>query len=315
MDQNKYWACCVRCFTYNQSPYIEEAMNGFTMQQTSFPYVCCIVDDASADGEQKIIKHYLEEHLNLKDKSVVRNEETEDFVLTFAQHKTNRNCYFAVLFLKYNHYLKKSKMSYIAEWHDKAKYIAMCEGDDYWTDPLKLQKQFDFMEAHTECSLCFHSNYDLYPSNEKIIRKPEKIKEFYTPEDAIYGGGGFMATNSMFYRGNLVNYNDLPYFWKCSPVGDLPLMLYLVSKGTIGYIDETMSVYRRQAVGSWSTRQNSIKVKVNHHKAIVKMFHEYDKYMDYQYHSVILKAVSINRKIFIKKIFKMFAKRIFKHCM
>ena len=152
---------CVRCTTYNQSSYIEDALNGFTMQETNFPYVCTILDDASTDGEQEVIKKYLQEHFDLDNRSVVRNEETDDYVLTFAQHKTNRNCYFAVLFLKYNHYsIKKAKDQYIKEWLD-VKYIALCEGDDYWIDPYKLQKQVDYLESHPNCTMvcCKAANY------------------------------------------------------------------------------------------------------------------------------------------------------------
>ena len=89
----------VRCMTYNQASYIVDALNGFCMQQTSFPYVCCILDDASTDGEQNVIRKYLEDYFDLNDNSVVKNEDTDDYLLTFAQHKSNRNCYFAVFYL------------------------------------------------------------------------------------------------------------------------------------------------------------------------------------------------------------------------
>ena len=122
----------VSCATYNQASYITDALNGFTMQQTTFPFVCTIIDDASTDGEQEVIKNYLRQYFDLEDKSIIRHEETDDYVMTFAQHKTNKNCYFAVFLLKYNHYsIKKSKMPYIQEWQDQVKYIATCEGDDY----------------------------------------------------------------------------------------------------------------------------------------------------------------------------------------
>lgn len=152
---------CVRCMTFNQSSYIEDALNGFTMQETNFPFVCTILDDASTDGEQEVIKKYLQEHFDMENKSVVRNEETDDYVLTFAQNKLNKNCYFAVLYLKYNHYsnkeIKERKFTYIAEWHDNAKYIALCEGDDYWTHPQKLQMQVDFLESHPDYTMYLHN--------------------------------------------------------------------------------------------------------------------------------------------------------------
>ena len=88
MKQNRY-SVCVRSATYNHSQYIEDTMNGFTMQKTDFPYVCCIMDDASTDGEPEVIRQYLKEHFDLEDKSVVRNEETDDYILCFARHKTS----------------------------------------------------------------------------------------------------------------------------------------------------------------------------------------------------------------------------------
>lgn len=149
---------CVRSITYNHAPYIADAMNGFCMQKTSFPFVCAVIDDCSTDGEQEVISNYLHEHFDLEDQSVVRNEETDDYKLIYARHKENHNCFFVVLYLKYNHYsIGKShlKNQYIKEWYDSAKYIALCEGDDYWTDPFKLQKQVEVMELHTECTICY----------------------------------------------------------------------------------------------------------------------------------------------------------------
>lgn len=147
----------VQCMTYNHAPYIEDAMNGFCMQETDFPFVCVIVDDASTDGEPEVIRRYLEQHFDLTDTRYARTEETDDYVLIFSRHKTNHNCFFGVLFLKYNHYGKKDKKSYFEEW-SQAKYIALCEGDDFWTHPQKLQKQVDYMDAHTQCMLTFHKS-------------------------------------------------------------------------------------------------------------------------------------------------------------
>ena len=142
---------CIKCFTFNQANYIEDAMHGFVMQQTDFPYVAAVVDDASTDGEPEVIKRFLEKEFDMA--SAVQDE-TEDYVRVVAKHKTNVNCTFVVVFLKYNHYsIKKRKLPYFKEWFDNAKYIALCEGDDYWTDPLKLQRQVDFLEEHEEYSM------------------------------------------------------------------------------------------------------------------------------------------------------------------
>ena len=79
--------------------------------------------------------------------------------MIFAQHKINKNCFFAVYFLNYNHYsIKKSRDKYVAKYIDGVKYMAICEGDDYWIDPLKMQKQVDFMESNQNYSMWFHNS-------------------------------------------------------------------------------------------------------------------------------------------------------------
>ena len=97
---------CVRCFTFNQSKYIIETMNGFCNQQTNFPFICCIVDDASTDGEQEVITDYLNEYFDMHNSSVAYKKETDYAHIFYSQHKENKNCYFVVLFLKENHYKK-----------------------------------------------------------------------------------------------------------------------------------------------------------------------------------------------------------------
>ena len=155
----------VCCYTYNQSAYITDAMNGFAMQQTNFPFVAVIVDDASTDGEQDVIRSYIDECFNHSEETGFRQWETEEAHWTFARHKENDNCHFVTVFLKRNLYKEsEKKKAIINEWLD-AKYVALCEGDDYWTDPLKLQKQVDFLEEHPDYSLCCH-RYKIYNQND-----------------------------------------------------------------------------------------------------------------------------------------------------
>lgn len=306
------WMVYVICATFNQAPYIVDAMNGFVKQKTNFPYVCVIIDDASTDGEQEVIKDYLKEYFFLDDLSIVRHEETDDYVLTFAQHKTNRNCYFAVYYLKYNHYsIKKAKDSYVKMWRDNAKYIALCEGDDYWIAKEKLQKQVDFMEAHPEHSLCFCAHQNLLPSGEsKVTKRYESDLDTCPMEDIILGGGGYMATNTMLYRKSMYE----PYTtWAIGcPIGDLPLMLTLAYKGKVGYVSDVMCVYRVSAIGSWSSRQNSVKIRTKHYKAILNMFDEYDKYTEYKYHRVIQKKKKKNMRKHVKSTMVFLMRKILK---
>ena len=166
---------CVVCHTYNQSAYITDTLDSFCMQQTSFPYVCVIMDDASTDGEQAIINDYLTSHFRLDDLENLRRGETDDYVMTLVQHRENSNCYFSVFYLKYNHWsCNKDKEPYYAEWNNMAKYIAMCEGDDYWTEPRKLQIQYDYLEAHPQIVLSCHrfSELDVLTGDVRVRVNP-----------------------------------------------------------------------------------------------------------------------------------------------
>ena len=101
------------CATYNHESYITDALQGFVMQETSFPVVYTIVDDASTDRTAEVIREFVKENFALQDASVAYEKDTDYGHVTFAQHKTNKSCYFAVIYLKENHYSqKKSKAPY-----------------------------------------------------------------------------------------------------------------------------------------------------------------------------------------------------------
>lgn len=283
------WKVCVRCYTFNQSSYIKDAMNGFVMQETSFPFVCMIVDDNSTDGEQKIIKNFLDKYFDLQDKSIAREEETDDYILSFCQHRVNKNCYFAVLYLKYNHYQKKSKAPYLKEWRSQSKYEALCEGDDYWTDKHKLQCQFEFLESHPEHSLCFHAHLNEYADgNKKEFHRYNRDVETCPMKDIIMGGGGYMATASMFYRReSVLNY---PEWTKKRVVGDAALMLVLATRGQVGYINRVMSTYRIASVGSWTNRIGADKeLKKKLYKKTLIFWDAFDEGTKRQWHSIVRK--------------------------
>lgn len=248
------WKVCVECMTYNQSNYITDAMNGFTMQQTDFPYVCCIVDDCSTDEEQDVIKRYLHDNFNLEDRSQVRNEETDDYILTFAQHKINKNCFFAVLFLKYNHYGKKSKLPYLAEWNDNAKYLAICEGDDYWIHPQKLQKQFDFMEMNSDYSMIHTAFSFLYQEKDTIeyketifLRIEDISKQTCNYIPYILNNNEYrIQTCSVLYRSSMYSQiqSKLKELTEGFLMGDTQLWCLLNTCGKIGFFSEPMCIYR-----------------------------------------------------------------------
>ena len=157
----------VWCNTYNQASYIKDTMDGFCMQQTSFPFVCLIMDDASTDGEPEVIKQYLNDHFDTE-----WTKETDDYHLTVARHQENKNCYFAVYLLKYNHYsIKKPRLKYYREVTDEIDYVALCEGDDYWTDAHKLQKQADALDANPQATLVY-TNFQAIDGEGNPISRP-----------------------------------------------------------------------------------------------------------------------------------------------
>lgn len=253
----------VSCTTFNHSAYIKDAMNGFCMQETNFPFICAIMDDSSTDGAPVIIKDYLQAHFDLKDTNTVREEETEDYKLTFARHKNNHNCFFAVYFLKYNHYSKnKSRTPYVKEWAQKVRYTALCEGDDYWTDPCKLQQQVGYLESHPECRLVctrakmFSLKNNAFRPKDNYCRKGDGDLD---PKEVIRRGGYYIPTCSVVYRMGITG-DGYPDYCRNSPVGDYPLQIWMAMKGNVYYFDAPMAVYRVDNPTAWSGKKDALKV-------------------------------------------------------
>lgn len=281
MEVNKFLVY-VSCMTYNHSAFIEETLNGFCSQQTTFPFVCAIIDDASTDGEPEVIRKYLNNHFDVGDNNITKKEETLDFELTFTRHETNINCYFLVLFLKYNHHRKKPKFPYVAEWRNNSKYVALCEGDDYWIDSNKLQKQVDFLETHPDYSMTCHRTL-LYSNKRK-----KYIGENYCydhnsvvdTKDIINRGGLFISTCSIIYRKEIRD--NYPNYCKQCPVGDYPLQIMAAMKGKIYYFDNIMSVYRVSNVNSWMGKQQWGTISEQNLNRIDKMINMFKGFsMDY----------------------------------
>lgn len=240
---NKNPLVAIRCITYNHAPYIADAMNGFCMQKTSFPFVCAVIDDCSTDGEQEVISNYLHEHFDLEDQSVVRNEETDDYKLIYARHKENHNCFFVVLYLKYNHYSigkKLRKIIYIKEFEKNAKYIALCEGDDYWIDPLKLQKQVDYLEANPFSVMCYSKANIFNQTNGRFVGEYGDDSSF---DKQLFHDD--IPTLTMLFRKSIFEqYQNENFPWAKWRMGDMPLCMYFYKHGQVEYMREVMGVYR-----------------------------------------------------------------------
>lgn len=218
------------CLTYNHGPYIERAIKSFVCQKTSFKFEILIHDDASTDDTPNIIKQYQSLYPNL----------------------------IKPIFQKNNQYSKGVCISetYVAPLI-KGKYVAICEGDDFWTDENKLQIQFEALEAHQDVDICAHSTEGV--SDDGSIKQdicPSSVDRLFSLSEVIIGGGGFVSTNSLFLRKHIF-YNDKePLFRKCLRL-DYTLQIYGSMRGGMLYLHNKMSAFRWLARGSWSERINN----------------------------------------------------------
>jgi len=250
----------VNCITYNHEEYISDAIEGFLMQKTDFDFEILIGEDCSTDNTRKIVEKYIDMY---PDK--IR-------LVTYDKNVGGR---------------RNSQMLYE---NSKGKYIAVCEGDDYWTNPLKLQKQVNYMEQNEGCTLCFHSA-DIVKANKhktgRILRSYYK-NTVATTEDIIIGDGNFCPTQSlMYYKESM---NNPPEFYTKSPVGDYPLQMILASHGYAYYIDENMSAYRTAVKGSWTQRTKTIEKSLQFSQRLMCMLDDFNKYTNYEYSSAVDKA-------------------------
>ena len=252
----------ISCMTYNHEKYIKDAIEGFLMQKVNFDYEILIGEDCSTDNTRQIVEKYVEKY--------------PDKIRIITSEKNVGS--------------KKNVLRVHKEANGK--YIAVCEGDDYWTDPLKLQKQVDYMENHPDCSLCYHAAIVVRADSKvtgKLIR-PSKENRIYSTEDMI-SWHVLLPTASSIYPKKLMD--NPPEFYKNAPVGDHPLAIELSTRGYVYYMDEVMSAYRVMVKGSWTDRMNSAKLKIEYLYKLLEMLKEFDRYSLYKYSDVVKKSMII----------------------
>ncbi len=257
----------VICNAYNHELYIEKALKGFVMQKTNFKFEVLVHDDASTDKTADMIRQYEKKYPELI-KPIYQTE---------------------------NQYSKKpglvSKTQYARV---SGKYIALCEGDDYWTDPFKLQKQFDAMESNPGIDICAHTASAINATTNKKINTvmPSKKNCILSLEQVILGGGGFVATNSLFFRSSL---NDnIPEFRKFLSL-DGTLQIHGSIRGGMLYLKDNMSVYQVGIEHSWTDRMSKNKKDLeNHNNKVVEMLNILDKDLGYKYTDTIKKKILLN---------------------
>lgn len=257
----------VHCNTFNQSAYIKDALNGFVIQQTNFPFVCMVMDDCSTDGEQQILLDWMSKECDMTN---TREFDIPDSKVVIAQHKTNNNCTFAFYLLKRNTWKeRKVRLAIYNPWRSLCEYEALCEGDDYWTDSLKLQRQYDYMENHKECALCFHQ------VKVKVLMTGELVEDFITRDVPQKTGiedlaaGNFIHTPSVLFRINDSVLNKFYGLGFCMP-GDYVLWMLTAETGYLYKINEQMAVYR-YGTGVW-TSGNNLEKYINYSITLGKIY-------------------------------------------
>lgn len=223
--------------TYNHKLYIQDTLEGIVKQQTNFPIVACVLDDCSTDGTADIVRRYEAQYPDL----------IKGFYFEENQYSQGKFTYEVLI-----------------PWLGKVKYIALCEGDDYWTDPLKLQKQVDFMESHKDCTLCIHNALVKWEggAHKDHLQYPLENKE-YNASDIIRNW--IVSTASVLFRSEtLRNPQVMDILHDDFFVKDVALWLYLASQGKIYALKDTMCVYRRLNDGFTSNFESKCQKAVDY---------------------------------------------------
>lgn len=211
----------VSMITYNHEKFIAKALDSILMQKTDFDFEIVIGEDCSQDNTRAILIEYQKRH---PDKfRLLLNERNLGGHLNAKQ--TYESC--------------------------TGEYVALLNGDDYWTSPDKLQKQVDFLDGHPDFSACFHDSLIVYAdgSQESTHYRPSQ-KSISTVEDLLLDN--YIPTSAVMYRRRLLE--KIPDWIGQLKLGDWPMHLLYANQGNIGYLDETLSVYLVHPGGVWSLK-------------------------------------------------------------
>lgn len=238
------------CIAYNHESYIRQCLDGFMMQKTNFPFEVLIHDDASNDNTTDIIREY--------------EERFPDIIKPIYQ--------------KENQYSKGVQIGLTYLYPNaKGKYIAECEGDDYWTDPLKLQMQVDFLELNEDYSMCFHGARIISNINtEKGLACEHLEDRDYSATELFHVWT--VPTASIVYRVECLAFPLVHQEWFLN--GDIKLILTASQFGRIRGMSRVMSVYRMHLGGvsyDPSVQEERCKKYPNHYKAIKANFHNIER--------------------------------------
>lgn len=251
-------AVSIICNAYNHGKYIRDALEGFVIQKTNFPFEVLVHDDASTDNTADVIREYEAKYPEI----------IKPIYQTENQYQKNRAA------------VRKIQSARV-----QGKYIALCEGDDYWTDPLKLQKQYDYMESHPESTLCACSTDWLNMLNGKVENRCRVAEDTdFTLEDIILEKKGrIFPTVSVFVKSEIWLEKRTWGF----PIGDYPLAIYAALYGNVHMLADSMCVYRWYAEGSWTARMDDADHRAVVSEKMIKGLENLDEFTEHKYTDII----------------------------
>ncbi|MBB1290176.1 glycosyltransferase [Pseudoalteromonas sp. SR43-6] len=247
----------VLCNTFNQATYIEDAFRGFLIQKTDFVFEVIVHDDASTDRTSDIVREYAKRYPQIF-KPVIQTE---------------------------NQYSQGKKPTLLSSAHAKGEYFALCEGDDFWLDESKLQKQFECLKDNPKVGLCFHSAITINcKTNEQLLSGEYGEKDLLINlKDIIAKSHGQIMTASTFCKKEVIlKFSEFVESRPWLTVGDIYIHFFGAQNSGAFYLHETMSVYRIFAVGSWTSTSNELK-QLRHVRARVRSYNELNIITDGRY--------------------------------
>ena len=265
MDQEI--AVSIHCLTYNHEKYVRKTLEGFVSQETTFQFEVLIHDDASTDSTKEIISEFALKYPDIIKPIIQKENQMQKHIGILRTYQIPRI---------------------------KGRYVAYCEGDDYWTDTHKLQKQFDALESNLDCSMCTCRIRGIKENGELLNKWWPNFELERGKIDAqrfldIRWRYPFQTSGYFVRTEYLKDYiAEKPLFAQEAGVGDEPLLLYAITRGCIYYLDDEMSCYRQMSIGSFSARNKSPDRVAVYRKKLLRMMQEFDKYTDYRFDCKLL---------------------------
>ncbi len=262
----------VRLMTYNHEAFIEEALRSIDMQQTNFTFEVVIGDDFSSDKTLEIIKKF---------------KFTNPIITVNVLDRKKGDQY-------HKERLKKGRLHNFIDIINncKGKYVSLLDGDDYWKDPFKLQKQVQLLESNSNLIACHHWQYIAIEKEGKFVEVEAPTRGHgYFPQSVasvknIFANQVRVKTRTVVFR-NIIDHDFFPSWFYNVAFGDVPLSFLLGKHGDFGFIDEPMAVYRNTGKGVSSAGLKELgakKFRVQHFKNWIQIWDYADRFYNFKYH-------------------------------